>query len=339
VKFEEIEKFNYFPITAIGAEAGTKSRSAVRVYDAQTGDLQVKFFAYGTSFKGGVRVAIGDINGDGIPEIITAPGAGHSPLVKVFDLLSGDEIVADRIKAYESSFKNGVYVATGDVTGDGLTDIITSPGAGRPVHIRIWKNDSATNPADPFATQQWFVYRAFGGKIDVGATVAAGDLNGDGRAEIVVGSGPGIAPKIRVYDIATIDPLPTPGRIDLLPFIQEIRPFRTSDRGGVFVAVGNVRGNDLAEIIAGSGAKGRGRVEMYNPNGTRFKSFNAYSPTNNNAAVHVAVENVDADLFGEVITGEGPGGNKLRRSFNADASIVDDILENDPDFRYGFYVA
>ena len=38
------------------------------VYDAQTGDLQVKFFAYGTAFKGGVRVAIGDINGDGIPD-------------------------------------------------------------------------------------------------------------------------------------------------------------------------------------------------------------------------------------------------------------------------------
>jgi hypothetical protein len=339
VKFEEIESFNYFPIIAIGTDLGATSRSAVQVYDAELNDPQVKFFAYGKAFKGGARVAIGDITADGIPEIITAPGPGRSPLVKVFDLLSGDEIKDFRIKAYESSFENGVYVATGDVTADGLTDIITSPGPGRNVHIRVWENEVDTSPADPFDTRQWLGYRAFGDSIQTGATVAAGDLNGDGRAEIVVGSGPGIAPRIRVYDIATIDPLPTPGYVSLLPFIYEIRPFKTTDRGGVFVAVGNVRGSSTPEIIAGSGVGGRGRVEMFNADGTRFKSFNAYAKTGNNPAVHVAVQNVDADAYGEVITGEGFGGTRRRRSFEADGSIVDDIFENDPDFRHGFFVA
>jgi hypothetical protein len=332
VKFEEIESFNFFPITAIGADAGPNSRSAVRVYDAELGDLVSKFFAYGTSFKGGVRIAVGDITGDGIPEIITAPGAGRSPLVKVFDVLSSTEIVGFRIRAYESNFQNGVYVAAGDVTGDGLADIITSPGPGRNVHIRVWENESDTSSADPFDTLQWFGFRAFGDNIQTGATVAAGDLTGDGRAEIVVGSGPGIGARIRVYDISTIDPLPNPGFVSLLPFIREIRPFKSTDTGGVFVAVGNVRGSDTPEIIAGSGIGGRGRVEMFNADGTRFKSFNAY-------AVHVAVTNVDADAVGEVVTGEGPGGSLRRRAFDADLTLVDDILENDPDFRHGFFVA
>ncbi|MCC7083779.1 MAG: hypothetical protein IT427_02090 [Pirellulales bacterium] len=339
VKFEDIERFNFFPIITVGADAGAHSRSSVHVYDAELGDLVVKFFAYGTSFKGGVRVAVGDINADGIPEIVTAPGPGRSSLVKVFDILTGTEILGDRIRAYESSFRNGIYVATGDITADGVADIITSPGPGRDVHIRVWKNETAANPADPFADLQWLGFRAFGGKIRSGATVAAGDLTGDGRAEIVVGSGPGIAPRIRVYDISTIDPLPTPGYVDLLPFIYQIRPFNTSDRGGVFVAVGNVRGDGIAEIIAGSGVGGRGRVEMYNSNGTRFKSFSAYPNNGNNSAVHVAVENVDADAFGEIITGEGPGGSLRRRAFDADATMVDDILEIDPDFRDGFFVA
>jgi hypothetical protein len=346
VKFEDIERFNFFPITVIGADAGPNSRSAVRVYDAELGDLVVKFIAYGSSFRGGVRVAVGDINVDGIPEIVTAPGAGRSPLVKVFDLLAGAEIVSNRIRAYESSFENGVYVATGDVTGDGLTDIITSPGPGRNVHIRVWENESPTSPADPFDDLQWLGFRAFGDSIQTGATVAAGDLTGDGRAEIVVGSGPGITARVRVYDISTIDlvpgggiDLPNPGFVSLLPFIRELRPFDSRDRGGVFVAVGNVRGSDIAEIIVGNGTGGRGRVEMFNADGTRFKSFNAYASNGNNSAVHVAVTNVDADAGGEVVTGEGPGGSLRRRAFDADSTLVDDILEIDPDFRHGFFVA
>src|SRR5512133_4039514 len=43
------------------------------------------FVAYAPSFGGGVRVAVGDVNGDGVADIITGPGAGGGPNVKVFD--------------------------------------------------------------------------------------------------------------------------------------------------------------------------------------------------------------------------------------------------------------
>src|SRR4029453_15207956 len=45
----------------------------------------ISFMAYPSSFMGGVRVAVGDVNGDGVADIITAPGAGSTPHVKVFD--------------------------------------------------------------------------------------------------------------------------------------------------------------------------------------------------------------------------------------------------------------
>jgi hypothetical protein len=57
------------------------------------------------------------------------------------------------------------------------------------------------------------------------------------------------------------------------------------------------------EIIVGNGAGGRSRVEMYVAAGTRFKSFTAYSSTEDrNAPVHVAAKNIDLDLLENPLT-------------------------------------
>src|SRR5258708_7019589 len=68
------------PFFAIGAEVG--NRPAVRVIDTATGATKYAFEAYESSFRGGVRVATGDVNGDGVPDIVTAPGPGGGPLIK-----------------------------------------------------------------------------------------------------------------------------------------------------------------------------------------------------------------------------------------------------------------
>ncbi len=56
------------------------------------GALRWSETVFGSGFTGGVRVAAGDITGDGIPDAIVAPGAGHAPRVKVLDGVTGDEI-------------------------------------------------------------------------------------------------------------------------------------------------------------------------------------------------------------------------------------------------------
>ncbi len=69
-----------------GADSG--SAPHVRVFNAD-GSQRFSFFAYDLAFRGGVRVAAGDVTGDGVPDIITAAGPGGGPHVRVFDGATG----------------------------------------------------------------------------------------------------------------------------------------------------------------------------------------------------------------------------------------------------------
>lgn len=93
---------------------------------------------------GGVRVAAGDLDGDGRAEIITAPGFGGGPLVKVFDRRTGGLLLA--YNAYDAGFVGGVDVAAGDVNGDGKMDVITGAGVAPPV--KVFESPAASMWAD-----------------------------------------------------------------------------------------------------------------------------------------------------------------------------------------------
>ena len=61
------------------------------------------FFAYAPAFSGGVRVAAGDVTGDGVAEIVTGPGPGGGPHVRVFSLSGGLTEIAG-FYAYDPHF-------------------------------------------------------------------------------------------------------------------------------------------------------------------------------------------------------------------------------------------
>ena len=118
----------------------------VKVLDAATQATLYGFDAYPTSFKGGVRVTVADVTGpggtpDGIPDVIVAPGPGRND-VRVFDgsilaTLPQDSLhfIANPTPALSAvitdtgTYNGGLYVAAGDVNGDGAADIITSRSA------------------------------------------------------------------------------------------------------------------------------------------------------------------------------------------------------------------
>jgi hypothetical protein len=145
----------------------------VRLFDA-SGRLRNSFFAYDQKFRGGVNVALGDVDGDGQEEIVTAPGPGLEPRIKIFT-------VAGRLKtsflAYDQKFVKGVNLTIGDINGDGVEEIITGPGEGGGPQVRVF-NARGNVLSDFFAYD-----KSFHG----GITVSASDINEDGQLEILVG--------------------------------------------------------------------------------------------------------------------------------------------------------
>ncbi len=121
---------------ATGSDAGMPSR--VRTFDPVTSVPRLDFLPYGSGFAGGVRVASGDVNADSTPDIITAPGPGGGPHVRVFDGVTGQQLPQPigSFFAYGAGFTGGVFVASGDVNGDGFDDVITGAGAGGGPHVR-----------------------------------------------------------------------------------------------------------------------------------------------------------------------------------------------------------
>ena len=102
--------------------------------------------AYNAAFTGGVFVAAGDINGDGQADIVTGPGAGGGPHVRIFSGAAAR--VLGEYFAYSAAFSGGVNVAAGDVNGDGTADVITGAGAGGGPHVRVFSGvDQRRDPA------------------------------------------------------------------------------------------------------------------------------------------------------------------------------------------------
>src|SRR3954453_5107052 len=75
------------PLLAFGADAGAVPR--LLVVNKDTGAVRFDLLAFGLQFRGGVRVAVGDVTGDGQDDVIAATGPGVVPVVKVFDGATG----------------------------------------------------------------------------------------------------------------------------------------------------------------------------------------------------------------------------------------------------------
>ena len=77
------------------------------VLDGATDIELLNFFAFDAAFTGGVRVGVGDLDGDGQADIVAAAGPGGGPHVTVFDGVSG--MALGSFFAYPTDVIGGVY--------------------------------------------------------------------------------------------------------------------------------------------------------------------------------------------------------------------------------------
>ncbi len=236
------------------AAAGPRGSPHVRVFSGSDGHELASFIAYDAGFSGGVFVAAEDINGDGRADIITGAGPGGGPHVRAFSGLDFTELAG--FFAYDAAFSGGVTVAAGDIDGDLLADIITGTGAGGGPHVRAFSGSDGRELASFFAFDA-----GFGG----GVSVAAADVNDDGRADIIAGAGPGGGPEVRVFN-----------GLDLAQ-LAGFFAFEANFSGGALVAAADADGDGRADAIAGAGAGGGPQVGIFNAlAGNPIDAFFAY---------------------------------------------------------------
>lgn len=200
--------------------SGQGIASAVRVLRGD-GSQIASFAAFDASYRGEVRVAAGDITGDGAAEIVAATGPGVSGRVRVFDtgIPRGEGFLP-----YGAAFRGGLAIAVGDWNGDGREDIATAPSAAGGPHIKLWDGDGKLLGE----------FSAFEAGVVGEFALVAGDMDRDGKDELIIARAGVEKATVRVLS-------PERGQV--------LHEFQAGPKGHVSVTVGDLDADGILEII------------------------------------------------------------------------------------------
>jgi hypothetical protein len=225
ITFTDVESLSNITSIAVASKLTAGGPWMLRVFDAKSG---VERFApveiAPARYRGTIRMAVADVTGDSIPDVIVALGRGTQPLVSIYNGATGQ--LVRQFLAYPRGYHGGLHVAAADVLGDGRVEIIVTADARQRRPVQVF--DTAGNLLRTYRVP----------RSKAGFSVAAGDVNGDGKAEIILGELAGR--KVHV--------LGGDGRL-----LRTIAAFRSAG-GGIAVAAGDVNGDGRAEVIAGATA-------------------------------------------------------------------------------------
>ena len=287
--------------------------SLIKITD-QDGKKDNEFYAYGPNFKGGISFASGDINHDGRQEIITAAGLGGGPHVRIFNA-SGE--LLGQFFAFKSNFRGGVNLASADINNDGSDEIIAVQASGGDSEVKIF------NGRGQFLGS----FYAYDNKFKGGLNITAGDIDGDGQAEIITGLAAGKIPEVRIFKASGV-------------LAGQFLAYPKTFRGGVKVAVAMIRsdfGRQRADIITAPEKGGGPHVKFFDSQGNLLSHFFAFS-SNFRGGVNLAKADVDNDGLDEIIVAAGPGGAPHVRVFKANGVIIGSFYAYEENFSGGVNV-
>ncbi|MDP2790002.1 MAG: FG-GAP-like repeat-containing protein [bacterium] len=280
-------------LIAVGVERGGDPK--VRTYTT-AGKLIKDFLAFERGFRGGVQVAVADLGDDGSGEIVVAPGSGRRGEVRLFRQ-DGSRI--NSFLPYGTAYRDGVNLTAADVNGDGTMEIITAKQKGS-ANVRVFGYRSGR------FTQ---VYREFNAQVNTGVSLAAGDLNGDGKDEIITGSmGSGVS-TVRVFNLQGTTLRQLASRTNVLP----------AARSGVSLATGDLNNDGKDELLIGPRANATPTIRMLSlTNRTlnlQSKSLTAYR-TVERAGVRLSTADINYDGKADILASYGAVGQPRITVFN-----------------------
>jgi hypothetical protein len=210
-----------------------------------------------------------------------------------------------------------------DLDGDRKDELVLGLGPGGNGWLQI-KNDADTGFANWTWIQiNWAAYNAANGET----WPACGDIDGDGRDEIVVGLGNGGGGWARLFDDATTGFAPVPGTPPGGGWLRAPWVSYNSANGSLHPAVGNLDGDPRAEIAFGFGGGGAGWVHLVDDQAAGFAGLSgtpgaggwlqlgwpAYQTAN--GETWPAIGDLDGDGKSELVLGVGHGGGGWLRVF------------------------
>lgn len=212
----------------------------------------------------------------------------------------------------------GVHVATGDVNGDGYDDVIVAPGAGVGPHVKVYDGQTASLLRE---------FYAFGANFTGGVQVAAADVDGDGKADIITGAGAGGGPHVQVFSGAD-------NRV-----IYSFFAYWSGFTGGVSVAGADMNGDGRAEIITGAGAGGGPHVKVFSGTDNHtMGSFFAFSGTFA-GGVTVSAHDANSDGRADIVVGGGAGQtSQVRLLDGLSIASIRQFSAFDPSYMGGVFV-
>jgi uncharacterized delta-60 repeat protein len=283
-------------------------------------------------FAGDVRVATGDFNGDGVPDTVLVTGPGTKTLMAVVSGKDGSILVPPTDPFGDANFTFGGFVAAGDIDHSGRADWVVTPelrGGPRVVIFKLLADGTfdLTSPGQPSLVANFF---GIGDpSFRDGDRPALGDINGDGILDVFSIAAFNGGPRTAIFDgkdvlvarAANRDPHKLVGDFFAAPSGAD------EGRGGRSIAVGDVNGDGVADLIAtGDNLLGTGnQVVIFSGADLiagKFPGFGAtplanfaVSGQSPSALVSVAAVNADGDARADVAVGSGAGQESLVRVY------------------------
>ncbi|MEK7183232.1 MAG: L,D-transpeptidase family protein [Patescibacteria group bacterium] len=251
--------------------SGYGSQPLVRVF-RQDGSTIGDFLAYGETFRGGVNVATCDLDGDGNSEIVTGAGYTGGPHIRVF---SNDGIpTGTSFFAYSEAFRGGVNVACGDITGDGVAEIITGAGVTGGPHIRV------------FSAAGVLLDEAFSGSASdsTGVFVTLGDTDGDERLEVLASPMAYAHPSVTIFAWTN----------DTLKYRQSLATGLTQTHGSP-VAAFDIDNDGSDELATSEGAFGSSVIDIVETVGSTTASVETSIVTSSSTLIPATLKDATSN--------------------------------------------
>ncbi len=295
------------PVALAGSLDGT-----VRIYSAASGSLNPTGAAFAPfpGYRGEVRVATGDFNGDGVTDYAFSTGPGVTGAVAIVNGRDGSYLVNPTIMY--GGFAGGLSIAAGDINHDGRAELIIGLGAGAPPLVQTFQVGGGG-----LQLQSSFI--AFNAAWYTGGVhVAAGDINRDGYADVVVTSASFVGAAVGYSGAGLRNGSATQLFVAFAPAL--------SIGAGLNVAVGDVDGDGYADMALSFDHGGpsivavwSGAVLSANPNTTadQLPIMGMFSPFGGDTSgVRLALKDVDGDGRADVVASNGNKFNSLVSIFN-----------------------